>query len=146
MATYTTGGDVDTSCTKCKLVLAHVIIAMDGAKIVRVECKTCRTVHAYKAASKSSTKAASARVGKTPAARSGAKTTRSVRAAEADYERLISGQDLSRALRYRPSVVFEEGSVVDHPTFGFGMVTRVMSDNKIDVVFQTGAKVLVHSR
>ena len=33
MATHKTGGDIDAYCSKYKLTLAHVIIAMDGRPV-----------------------------------------------------------------------------------------------------------------
>ena len=36
MAVLKTGGDVDAYCSKCKLVLAHVVTAMEGQPEVRV--------------------------------------------------------------------------------------------------------------
>jgi hypothetical protein len=41
---------------------------------------------------------------------------------------------------------FREDDVIDHKSFGIGVVARVLSDQKIEVVFQTGTKVLVHER
>src|SRR5438876_4707928 len=42
------GGNVDSWCGKCKLVLAHTIEAMVGDKPVRVHCNTCKSQHSYK--------------------------------------------------------------------------------------------------
>ena len=36
-----TGGEIDAYCAKCKLDLAHRIIAMVGEAVKKVECKTC---------------------------------------------------------------------------------------------------------
>lgn len=44
-----TGGEVDSWCTKCRMVLNHRIIAMVGPKPVRVECSTCGSHHNYRA-------------------------------------------------------------------------------------------------
>ena len=136
MAVYKTGGDVDSYCNKCKLLLAHVIIAMDGARPVRVECKTCRAVHAYKKS--------------VPGSSSGTRKPREKKLAggitPSDYEKVIKGHDLSRAQRYKTSVNYAEGDVLDHTTFGLGIVSRLLGDQKMEVVFPVGLKVLVHSR
>src|SRR3954454_4042727 len=42
------GGEGDSWCTKCKLVLNHRIIAMVATKPVRVECSTCSSHHNYR--------------------------------------------------------------------------------------------------
>ena len=127
------GMDTDAYCGKCKLVLAHVIIAMRGARPARVECKTCNAVHAFKEeAPRKATRRA---------------TTRdSAGAALAAYEGLMEGRDISRATKYKLSEPFDVDDILDHKTFGLGLVTRLLSDNKIEVTFQTGSKVLVHAR
>src|SRR5271169_1982132 len=44
------GGEVDALCGKCKLVLAHTVLAMVGKTIARVRCNTCGTDHAFRRA------------------------------------------------------------------------------------------------
>ncbi len=132
---HVAGNDVDAYCGKCKLVLAHVIIAVKGKRPARVECKTCHAEHAYKG------EAPSARA---PARRATAKNSAAARLAE--YEGLMEGRDLARAVKYKISEAFGVEDVMDHKAFGLGLVTRVLSDRKIEVAFKTGEKVLVHSR
>ena len=129
------GDDTDAYCGKCKLVLAHVIIAMKGSRPARVECKTCHAEHAFKA------NAPNARA---PTRR--ATTKNSAAAKLAVYEGLMEGRDLARAIKYKAGEEFRLESVLDHKTFGLGLVTRVLSDRKIEVAFKTGEKVLVHAR
>lgn len=148
MAAHKTGGDVDSYCNKCKLVLAHVIIAMDGTRVVRVECKTCRAVHGYRKSAESSSRGSRTAGSSTTTRRAATKSTtgRAAAISQADYDKVIRGQDLSRAQRYRATINFAEGDVVDHMNFGLGMVMRLMGDSKMEVLFPTGVKVLVHSR
>jgi hypothetical protein len=142
MTTLKTGGDIDAPCSRCQLELAHIIVAMVHGQVKRVQCKTCRTEHAYKAPAKSGRASASAP--RQRAARSsragGASAKRST------YEDLVSGHDISRAQKYRPATTYDEGDVINHPSFGLGVVTRALSDGKVDVLFPTGSKVLVHAR
>ncbi|MFY0576846.1 hypothetical protein ACN28S_23190 [Cystobacter fuscus] len=44
------GGEVDAFCTRCRLTLAHTILAMVGTKIARVRCNTCNGDHAFRSA------------------------------------------------------------------------------------------------
>lgn len=147
MKTYRAGGDIDTHCTRCKLELAHVIIAMDETRPVRVQCKTCRSEHAYRGAAGAKKKAvsvASPRSSSPRAAKTSAK--KALANLVGNYDQLMQGQDLSRAARYKVSDRFNESDVIDHKMFGFGMVTRLLSDDKIEVVFSGGVKVLAHGR
>lgn len=135
MATLKVGGDVDTPCSRCNLTLAHVIVAMNGTRPVRVLCKTCKTEHAFRSTDK-----------KAKAARKSPGESRRVTATANDYDKMMTGKDLSRAKRYEPKVAFAEGEVVDHKVFGLGLVTRVLTDGKIEVLFKVGPKVLLHAR
>ena len=48
MATFRTGGEADSFCTRCRMVLAHTILALEGGKPARVECNTCHGQHNYR--------------------------------------------------------------------------------------------------
>ena len=131
------GEDTDARCSKCKLVLAHVIVATDGPRIVRVQCKTCGGVHAYRSP------ADSKKSSKTKAVRSRASSKKTQ---EVDYDRAIANHDISRARHYRTSESFDEGEVLSHRTFGLGLVTRLIDNNKIEAIFPAGCRVLIHNR
>lgn len=134
------GSDIDAYCSKCDLDLAHVIIAMIGDRVVKVQCKTCRSPHAYRG--KQSVDGRS----KSAPKRMGGGGGRSSTPRVSDFDKAMVGKDLSRARRYKPSITFVAGDVVDHPTFRFGVVTRLLSDSKIEVLFEVGPKTLVHAR
>jgi hypothetical protein len=148
MATPKTGQDIDSFCRKCDLLLAHVIIAMNGSAVAKVECKTCRSIHAHKAEKKAAASTKTARAGseKSRSSKSSSSRTKKALSAGMDYADMMRGQDLSRALRYKPQSLFEEGHILDHPTFGLGVVTKLLDDGKIDVLFPIGSKVLIHNR
>ncbi len=128
------GADIENICTKCGDV-AHVIVALDKGKIVKVECKECGSRHRnrlpehLKAAAKKSTGGATRpRRSKTPAGP----------AVEPDLNRPVR--------RYRPSDSYEIGDRVDHVQFGTGVVEKIHGSNKVQVFFATGPKKLVQGR
>ena len=41
-------GEVDSFCTKCRLVLNHRIVSMKAGKAYQVECLTCRSTHLWR--------------------------------------------------------------------------------------------------
>ena len=125
------GMELDAYCTKCKIVLAHVIVAMNGTRVARVQCKTCDGLHAYRAS--------------VPGSRA-AKGGRKKAGGAPSYEELMQGRDVSSARSYKGSAKFEEGEVLSHTTFGLGLVTRVLADAKMEVSFSKGNKVLIHDR
>ncbi len=135
------GSDIDAYCSKCDLDLAHVIIAMVGDRVVRVQCKTCRSPHAYRGKQSVDGRSKSA-----PKRMSGGAAAKSSTPKASDFDRAMQGKDLSRAHRYKPAETFTVGDVLDHPSFRFGIVTRLLSDSKIEVLFESGPKTLVHAR
>ena len=60
-ATHKVGGEIDAFCTRCRMTLAHTIMAMMGAKVARVQCNTCRGEHAYRSEPGTSRKPAASR-------------------------------------------------------------------------------------
>jgi hypothetical protein len=124
------GGTIDSWCGKCKMMLAHTIEAMMGNKPARVHCNTCQSQHAFKASEPTK------RAPRAP----GTGGSRPVR-----YKTLIAGSSAA-AKTYSPKETYQEGDVVQHPTFGVGVTTAVKDASKIEVLFESGAKVLVHGR
>jgi len=64
MSKIDVGSDVEAYCTKCKLILNHSVVAMQGQKPRRVRCLTCDGEHIYRP-EKPASKAASKKAGKT---------------------------------------------------------------------------------
>lgn len=139
--TIRTGGEIDALCTRCELNLAHTIVAMVGPKVVKVKCNTCGADHVYR--------------GQQPlvkplsfaAPRKGSSTPRAPRAAAvvSTWEDRFKGKDLAAARRYSPKETFAVDQVVDHPTFGLGLVTAVRGD-KVDISFKQHDRTLVHGK
>lgn len=142
MATHRTGGEVDAYCTRCKMTLAHTIVAMVGPKIVRVKCNTCRGDHAFRPEpGASSPRTSTPRAAARPA---GAAPTREERVV-ISFDDELASKDTANARRYSPRETFAVDQVVEHPTFGYGYVKAVRGD-KVDIVFKTDVKTLVHGR
>jgi len=133
MATQRVGGEVDATCTRCKMVLAHTILAMVGSKIARVRCNTCGSDHAYRGTQSASRTVA----GKTRAAPA-EKTT-------VGWEAQLAALDTTNAQDYHPDQHYAVDQVVRHPTFGLGIVRAVRQD-KMDVAFKTSERTLVQGR
>ena len=128
------GDNVDSWCTKCKLVLAHTIEVLVGSDIKRVCCNTCKGKHQYKP-HPPGTKAASA---KTPRFAAAPKAT--------SYAALLESHRNDEVLDYSFQAKFLLGALLKHATFGVGVVTADKGGNKIEVLFPTGSKILVHAR
>lgn len=135
MASHKVGGEVDAFCTKCKMTLAHTILAMVGTKIARVRCNTCFGDHAFRSAPGTTTR--------TPSASRAPKEK--VEKVVISFQDQLAGKDLSQAVVYSPKQRFQVDQIISHPTFGYGIVTAVRND-KVDVAFKAMQKTLIHAR
>lgn len=137
---YRVGSEVDCLCSRCKLELGHVITALVLQNIKKVKCLTCQQEHAYRGALGSGAT-------KKPKANSkskslSSKTPGALRAS--DYERLLGRRSVEEAIPYSPKHCFHEKDLLLHASFGVGIVTAVKDIKKIEVLFQSGPKILLH--
>ena len=136
------GSEVDSYCTKCKMDLNHRVIAMEGTKIKKVECLTCRGHHNYrlpKSAAKPAKKKATKR-------KTAAKKTAAVPDYKKLWEQAIMGRSPSDFTKYTITGVFQVGELVHHKKFGDGVVAEIIEGGKVSVIFEPGPKTLVYGR
>jgi len=126
------GGEVDSLCTRCELILAHTIHAMVGPRPVKVECNTCHAVHAYRAPARGPTPRAAPR--------------RSLKGPTLSFDEVLRSKRPELAVKYSPRSTFAVDQVLEHPTFGLGIVSAVLGGGKVQVTFRSDVKVLVHAR
>lgn len=133
------GKEVLSLCGKCKLRLAHIIVAMrDSVTIGKVKCKTCGSEHNYKsvlpgATGKSGTKARS-RSGKSEA-----------KSSSLIWENEVPHRE-DQAKTYATNSKFTVGDIINHPIFGFGLVQKQVTNDKIEILFKVDIKTLVHNK
>ena len=145
-----TGGEVDSYCTKCRMVLNHRIIAMVGTRPVRVECSTCNSHHNYRAAAPGDAPAKGSaggtvvtRSSTTPrAARGPSKAAQIILDRERQWEKAIAGHAVTDFRVYRVSLTFKEGDLIRHSKFGDGVVTRIIDTGKVEILFKDEARTL----
>ncbi len=139
-----TGSDVESICSKCGDVW-HVVVAMVGDKIAKVQCKECGAYHRYRPPGGKARAAAA-----TPRRRSaGAAVARSLRTSGPSATAIAGPAvepDLSRPTQpYSASETFQVADRVEHPKFGIGVV-EAAQPGKIDVYFPDGRRVLAQAR
>lgn len=148
MTTLRAGGEVDAFCNRCKLTLAHTIIAMVGSKPVRVQCNTCNGQHVYRGPSAPTSSPRSTPASAKPRGMSSSKSSSSKSSetkTAVSIEAMLASKDLTKATQYSPRTTFKVDELISHPTFGYGFVSAVRAD-KIDVNFKFAEKTLVHGR
>lgn len=147
-----TGGDVDSWCTKCRLMLTHRIVAMVGPKPVRVECETCHSQHNYrerppgepppKAAGSPRIISTSSSGPRAPRATSATRLEQERREREQSWERAVGGKLVSDFVKYNVQRTFHVGDLVKHSKFGDGVVTRIIDVHKIEILFRDEPRTL----
>jgi hypothetical protein len=133
------GSDVEAYCTKCKLVLAHTVITMVGAKPRRVKCNTCEGEHNYRS-EKPVSKAAVQKPEKVKKAKAPTKRTRQ------SWSEIMQEASGKPHKAYSMSGSFGEGDWIEHSTFGLGCVQSFTPPNKIVVRFADSTKMLTCNR
>jgi len=127
--------NVITMCTKCGMELNHVVVAHDKVGIVEnVKCHTCGSEHKYRPDKKRAPKKTS---------------KKSISTQEVDltktFEKLAEKFKEKKPLPYSMSGSFKNDDVIDHKTFGMGIVISASSD-KMEVAFSGGPRILVCNR
>ncbi|MBU4485144.1 hypothetical protein KKA47_06965 [bacterium] len=128
------GAEILSFCGKCKLPLAHTVIAMkkNGA-IGKCECKTCGAVHLYRDPDKPK---------RAPSAKTKESKEENAALAWSDAIAGVSGAPKA----YSMTSEFAIGDLIAHPTFGKGVVGGLIDSNKIRMVFEGGEKILMHKQ
>jgi hypothetical protein len=130
--------------------LAHTISAMIGDRVVRVHCKTCKSDHNYRPPKgvKEPGQIPPALRGRGESSRSNTGDPKAAKAAAIPVEVLWEAkirEARSKPLQtYTASAKFQVGDRLVHPTFGEGVVQRLIYPNKAEVIFQMDIKTLIH--
>ncbi len=140
-------GEVDSWCTRCRLLLNHRIVSMKGGHPYQVECLTCRSTHLWRKAAPGQKPASTGervRTAAGAAAPSGARPRASAAATrhEHKWEQAIAGHGVLEFKAYSATGTFREGELVRHKKFGDGVVTRVIDASKVEVLFRDEARTL----
>lgn len=129
--------DLVTRCSRCKLETMHVVVVHNQEGIVdRVKCKSCGSEHKYRPDKK------------TPPAKTLANKKHRVIKKEdfaKEFERLAEKCKGREPVPYNMSGSYKKEEVIDHKTFGMGIVTRV-SYQKMEVSFYEGPRILACER
>jgi hypothetical protein len=143
------GGEIDSFCTKCRMILNHRIIAMVGSPPKRVECSTCNSHHNYRArppGEKAEPGSVSSKKGVSePRAARVSHVTKAAQARrdlEHSWEKAIAGRAVSDFKRYTVAETFQAGDLVRHTRFGDGVVTQVIDNGKVVILFKDEPRTL----
>lgn len=128
-----TGGDIDSYCTRCKLNLEHIVLAMVGGVVVKVKCKTCGSIHRFKGMP----------VARPKSPRKDSAGSKSFMSVQALWEDAV-GQAAGPERPYDMAGLYRAGDVIVHNIFGKGVVQKTFF-KKCSVLFRDKERVLVTS-
>ncbi len=137
------GKDIDAFCTKCKMLLNHVVVSELRGSVSKVQCRTCGSVHKYRGGDKKVTTEKRERTTRTTKA----KSSRENQASAEIQARWQKKKDTVPAdpviIDYRIGGDYRASDIVRHATFGLGFVERVLNKTRVEILFQTGLKEMV---
>ncbi len=126
------GGPISSSCGKCKAVTRHVIISVVGGRAAKVQCTACQGFHNYRDPS------AASQAGRPD----GTKGKPPARTLEEEWLAQMKGRDPKLAVPYGQGSRPQTHDLVEHPSFGFGLVLKVIPPNKVELLFRDGVRLL----
>jgi hypothetical protein len=143
-------GEVDSWCTKCRLVLNHRIVSMKNGKAHQVECLTCRATHLWRSHAPGEKPESSGTSSGRSSGHPSSMTPKAPRVTaamrhEQSWEKAILGRGVNEFKAYNVGATFEPGDFVRHKKFGDGVVTRVIDAHKVEVLFRDEAKTLAQA-
>ena len=129
--TKATGQNIDSYCGRCKQNSDHTIMVMDAETVAKVRCKHCGSTHRFRSP-----------VDSTKVRKPAAKRTAAAEAATAEmvWEAGLA-KAKGKAREYSMAAVYRIGDIVDHQTFGKGIVLKLYS-NKCGMLFKDGEKLM----
>ena len=134
--------DLVTRCARCNLELSHVVVVHNLEGVVdRVKCKTCGSEHKYRPDKKSAPSKGTNKF-KTLKKKHAVGKKEDV---SKEFEKLAEKFKEKKPVIYRISGSFKTDDVIDHKTFGMGIVTSV-SFQKMEVLFSEGLRLLACDR
>ena len=129
---------LETQCTRCKLPLTHMVVTHNKDGIVdRVQCRTCGSEHKYHPEKKKAVKK--------PAKKSRAKAKSRKPDPATIFENLAGKFQDKKPVPYTMDGSYQTDDVIDHKTFGKGIVTGV-SYQKMEVTFVDASRIMVCDR
>lgn len=139
------GKNVDALCTKCGLLLAHIVLYELNGAIARVKCKTCGAEHKYQGPKPRMTKSeilsVRTRQARTKAAPAGKPSETEDRQRWIAKRRELTENDA--VIPYHVADGYKKEETIAHPSFGVGFVEKIVGEQRMYVLFEDGLKYIV---
>jgi hypothetical protein len=130
------GSDIEAYCPKCRGDTTHVVISKYEEEIRKVQCNPCGDVHSYR-----KPRGDGDEEPLEPLA-----VKRRAQIKKPTFEEYMAQARTNTPRPYGFRETYSQGDVVNHPKFGLGYVSELLSDDKLEVTFKDGRRILVHNR
>ncbi len=147
MSNYSSvGKEALAYCTSCKMDLRHTIVAMTGDRIAKVQCRTCKKDHTFRAPKGVTEPESEAQKHERAVKNSAKKEERATAGSsiELEWRKLMQTKAGAPSKTYSIRTQFVIGDKINHPNFGDGIVSKIIFPNKVEVFFSNDIKVLIH--
>lgn len=127
--TLSKGDKIEARCTKCRKNSQHLILSLSGDQPKQVQCQVCDRQHNFRPPTKTrkvSLKAAAEK--------------RSVE--NKKWEKVNSNTEATNAKTYSMDIGYKVDTLINHSSFGIGVVQRIVGERKMEVLFENGVKLL----
>jgi hypothetical protein len=146
------GDEIDSICTRCREETIHRVVAMVEGRVHLVICTRCWSQHRYRPSPQAKAKAKEKRVSM-PTKRQARIAVKAKVSHTSQVQEILqqwrnlreNAQDL-QPLPYDQSGSYRVTQAIEHPAFGLGFVHKVISNTKMEVIFQREVKLLVMNR
>ncbi len=143
------GSEVESMCTKCKLVTVHVVSAIKNDKITKVMCKSCLSSHRYRPVDDETKAEITKKAKERKLVAQKAARKRAATSAARKWENLLSKvQDEEQEqdpTEYSIQQTYETNQIIKHAKFGKGVVVKIIDDKKVDIVFEDGIRTMAQN-
>jgi hypothetical protein len=132
-----TDGDIEAWCPICKQKSGHTIITIFKNSPKRIKCNACDEHHNLSAKSPGENRTKTKSL------------TRKSRSKEATYQEYLSrltGGDPANSIKYNIKGNFKKDEIIDHLSFGIGIVLSVNKADKIRILFKDGPRLLIQNQ
>jgi len=123
------GDFVQSFCTKCKNMTKHIAVGLLLGVPTKVQCTVCKGNHNFKKNPASSA---------TPRQKAAPKLVDNK-----DWVASAAKWDETKATPYTTIGMFKKGELLNHSTFGLGLVQGHMGPKRMQVLFQNGPKLML---
>ena len=138
---YQIGDEILYHCTKCKADMPHVVTALKDDVIKKVMCKGCNTTRVYK----ESAHVQNEKTTPEPVTPLNQPRKKLRRSRKKDWNALTADLQDEDLVDYDLSQDFTYITAIRHKQFGIGVISKIISEKQMEVIFKEGTKVLVQN-